>query len=77
MRYVGLYSVSGAHSDFVRRRMQRRPIGFLPITQVSISTLRSGRLIFGRLAAGVRHNARRYRDLAKSTISFNEIQRGR
>lgn len=76
MRYAGLYSVSRAHSDFVRRRMLRRPIGFLSITQVSISTLLIGRLTFGLLAADIRHTARRNRDLAKSAISFHEIQRG-
>jgi hypothetical protein len=50
--------------------MQRLPIGFLPLTQVSIFTLRIGRVTFGLLAADVRHVARRNRDLAKSAISL-------
>jgi hypothetical protein len=67
-----------ARNGFIRRRrMQRRPIGISPTTQVSISTLPIGRVTFGLLAGDVRHTARRNRDLAKSIISFNEVQRGR
>jgi hypothetical protein len=72
VRALGLYSIQTvlAHNGFTRRRTQRRRIGLSPASKVSISKLRTGRVTFGLLADGVRHAARRNRDLAKSTISL-------
>lgn len=60
MRDAGLYSMQTAlaRNGFIRRRrMQRRPIGISPTTQVSISTLPIRRVTFGLFACEVRHAA--------------------